>query len=49
MLKEGRKKIMIVKYLKYGHVDRCTVVIRPSEFDDAKKRYEAMGYRVIEL
>lgn len=46
MKKEGRVTLTCAKLLPSGHIDRFTVVVNHRDVQDAKKKYESMGYKV---
>lgn len=48
MTKEGRSKLVCVKRLQNGVIDRFTVVTSDKEKSDVKSMYQSMGYDVKE-
>lgn len=42
----GRKRIYCSKKLACGVFDRFSVVVKTSDYDVAKKKYESLGYEV---
>ncbi len=42
----GRKPIYCTKKLPCGVLDKFRVVVKTSDYDSAKKKYESMGYTV---
>lgn len=48
MKKKNRVKLYCWKRLHSGVLDKFTVVVNYSVKEEAKKKYEDMGYRVLE-
>ena len=48
MNKENRKTLFCAKKLSCGVLEKFEVVVKSQIKEEAKKRYESMGYAVIE-
>lgn len=46
MKRQGRMRIMVFKKLPSGHLDKFEIVIKADDFQEVKKNYESMGYKV---
>lgn len=49
MKKDGRTKLLVRKQLPSGHLDRFTVIVATKDVADAKRMYESMGYKVLDM
>lgn len=47
MKRQGRMRIVVFKRLQNGMMDKFEVVIKSDNFQEVKKNYESMGYKVV--